>query len=329
MAQDRNARLTVQGRLALVRRIEQGRPIAHVVDEMGISRTTARRWWSRWLAEGEAGLHDRPSVARRRPHRTDDRLERRVVRLRRQHKWGPAGIAPHVGLQVSTVYRILARHGVNRLAWMDRPTGRIVRCYERAVPGELVYVDVKKLGKIPKDRGWRTTGDEGRADRRGGGYDLIHSVVDDHSRLAYSEILPDETGGTCADFYERAHAFFAAHGIDIQAVMIDNAFAYAEAVSFRQTLAALGVKHVRIRPRRPQANGKVEWFNRTLLEEWTCLRTYRSNHARSRAFDRFLRTYNHHRPHISLGARPPMSRVNNARGITPTSKVAARSPTMA
>jgi transposase-like protein len=127
VAQHRNARLTVEGRLTLVRRIEQGRPIAHVADEMGISRTTAHRWWSRWLAEGEPGLHDRPSLARRRAHRTDERLERRVVKLRRQHKWGPARIAPHVGLPVSTVHRILVRHGVNRLAWMDRPTGRVVR----------------------------------------------------------------------------------------------------------------------------------------------------------------------------------------------------------
>jgi len=165
--------------------------------------------------------------------------------------------------------------------------------------------------------GWRTLGEDvgwanRRADRRGGGYDMIHSVVDDHSRLAYSEILADESGETCAGFYARAHAFFAAHGIDIQAVMTDNAFAYTKAVIFRQTLTALGVKHVRIRPRRPQTNGKVERFNRTLLEEWAYVRTYRSNHARTRAFDRFLHTYTHHRPHTSLGGRPPMSRVNNA-----------------
>jgi transposase InsO family protein len=317
MAQHRNARLTVAGRLTLVRRIEQGRPVAHVADEMGISRTTAHRWWSRWQAEGEAGLHDRPSTARSRPHRTCARLEARVVRLRRQHKWGPARIAPHVGLPVSTVHRILVRHGVNRLAWMDRPTGRVVRRYERAVPGELVHMDVKKLGRIPKGGGWRALGeDQGRAnrraDRRAGGYDRIHSVVDDHSRLAYSEILADETGSTCAAFYARAHQFFADHGIHIQAVMTDNAFAYTNAVIFRRTLAGLGVKHVRIRPRRPQTNGKVERFNRTLLEEWAYVRTYRSNHARTRAFDRFLHTYNHHRPHTALGGHPPISRVNNA-----------------
>jgi transposase-like protein len=240
VAQHRNARLTVEGRLTLVCRIEQGRPIAHVAEEMGISRTTAHRWCSRWLSEGEPGLHDRPSLARRRPHRTEERLERRVVRLRRQHKRGPAPVAPQVGLPVSTVHRILVRHGVNRLAWMERPTGRIVRRYERAVPDELVHMDVKKLGRIPKSGGWRTLGEDvgranRRADRRGGGYDTIHSVVDDHSRLAYSEILADESGETCAGFYARAHAFLAAHGIDIQAVMTDNAFAYTEAVVFRHT----------------------------------------------------------------------------------------------
>jgi transposase-like protein len=160
-----NARLTVEGRLRLVRRIDQGRPIANVAEEIGISRTTAHRWWSRWLAEGESGLHDRPSVALRRPHRTDERLKRRVVRLRRQHKWGPARIAPHVGLPVSTVHRILCRHETNRLTWMDRPTGRVVRRFERAVPGELVHMDVKKLGRIPKGGGCRTLGDEGRANR--------------------------------------------------------------------------------------------------------------------------------------------------------------------
>lgn len=159
-----------------------------------------------------------------------------MVRLRRQHKWGPARIAPHVGLPISTVHRILVRHGVNRLSWMDRPTGRVVRRYERATPGELVHMDVKKLGRIPKG-GWRALGEEvgranRRADRRAGGYDLIHSVVDDHSRLAYSEILPDETGATCAGFYARAHAFFADRGIPIRAVMTGNAFASTNAVIF-------------------------------------------------------------------------------------------------
>jgi hypothetical protein len=151
-------------------------------------------------------------------------------------------------------------------------------------------------------------------DGRTGGYDLIHSVVDDHSRLAVSEILPDETGEICAGFYERVHTFFAAHGIDIQAVTCDNAFASSEAVTFRQALVDLGVKHVRIRPRRSQTNRKLERFNRTLLEEWVYVRTYRSNHTRTRthALDRFLHTLNHHRSHTSIGRRPPMTCVNHA-----------------
>jgi transposase InsO family protein len=162
----------------------------------------------------------------------------------------------------------------------------------------------------------RTLGEDvGRANRRAdrrGGYDIIDSVDDDHYRFAYLEILPDETGETCAAFCARAHAFFAAHGIDIQTVMTDNAFAYTKAVTFRQALTALAVKHVRIWPRRPQTNGKVERFNRTLLEEWPYVRTYRCNHARTRALDRFLYTYDHHRPHTSLGGWPLIIRVNNA-----------------
>jgi transposase InsO family protein len=225
---------------------------------------------------------------------------------------------------VSTVHRILVRPGVNRLSWMSRPTGRVVRCYERAVPGEMMHVDVKKLVRSSKGGGWRTLGaNVGRAnrwaDRRGGGYDKIHSVVNDQSRLVYSDILPDEIGETSAGFYARAHAFFAAHGIDIQAVMTDNAFTYyTKAVTFRKTLAGLGVKHVRIGPRSPQTNGKVERFNLTLLEEWAYVWTYRPNHARTRALDWLLHTYSHHRPHTSLGGRPPMIRVNSTtlRGTT-------------
>ncbi len=317
MSQHKNARLTFHARLTLVRRIEAGKRIAHVADEMGISRQTAHKWWRRYLTEGEAGLHDRPSTPRRVPHRTDPRVERQVLKLRRRHKWGPATISAWTEIPASTVHRILVRHRMNRLAWMDRPTGRVIRRYERERPGELVHLDTKKLARIPRGGGWRGLGDEiGRAnsrrDRRAGGYDYIHSVVDDHSRLAYSEILPDETGETCAAFFARAIAWFAHHGITIQTVMTDNAFAYTNAVAFRRVLDQAGIRHLRIRPRRPQANGKVERFNRTLLDEWAYVRVYRSNHARSKALTKWLHRYNHHRPHTSLRGSPPMTRVNNA-----------------
>lgn len=317
MTQHRNARLTFHGRLTLVRRIEAGRAVAHVADELGVSRQTAYRWWRRYQAEGEAGLHDRPSTPHRCPHRVDARTERSVVKLRRRHKWGPATIASHTGIPPSTVHRILVRHGLNRLAWMDRPTGRVIRRYERQRPGELVHMDVKKLGRIPTGGGWRAHGRargsaNSRADRRAGGYDHIHSVVDDHSRLAYSEILPDSRGETCAAFWRRAVAWFAAHGITIQAVMTDNAFEYTRSVAFRQALKTSGVRHIRTKRYRPQTNGKVERCNRTLLDEWAYVRVYRSNRARCRALTKWLHRYNHHRPHTALGGQPPMARVNNA-----------------
>ncbi|WP_189536524.1 helix-turn-helix domain-containing protein, partial [Streptomyces roseolilacinus] len=216
----RNARLTVHGRRILVERVLAGRPVAHVAAEMGISRPTAHKWVRRWRAEGEVGLHDRSSKPRTTPHRTPPALEARVCRLRTERKLGPARIGPVLGLPASTVHRILARHGLNRLAWLDRPTGVIVRRYERARPGELVHVDIKKLGNIPDGGGHKVmdrrsamdnklaTTDRRRSCKPVIGYSFIHSAVDDHSRLAYSEVLTDERKETAAGFWQRANAFF-------------------------------------------------------------------------------------------------------------------------
>jgi hypothetical protein len=217
-----NARLTPAGRLILCQRIAAGRPVAQVAAEMGISRTSAYRWWSRFRTAGPAGLVDRPSCAHHHPRRTPIQLEGQVLGLRQAHKLGPARIAPLVGLPASTVYRVLCRHGLNRLASMDRPTGRLIRRYEWARPGELVHVDVKKLGRLRPGGGHRVHGrdshqhrsrDQRRARRGGVGYDYVHAAVDDHSRLAYAEVLADEQGATCAGFLRRAGAFFAAHSI--------------------------------------------------------------------------------------------------------------------
>ncbi|MFJ5971174.1 leucine zipper domain-containing protein, partial [Streptomyces sp. NPDC093060] len=195
----RNARLTVHGRRLLVERVCAGRPVAHVAAEMGISRVTAHKWIRRWRAEGEQGLHDRSSRPLTTPHRTATAVEARVCRLRQDRKLGPARLGPILGLPASTVHRILLRHGLNRIAFMDRPTGQVIRRYERARPGELVHVDVKKLGRIPDGGGHKTLGRQaGRATRRAMGFDYIHSAVDDHSRLAYSEIHRDEKAATCA-----------------------------------------------------------------------------------------------------------------------------------
>jgi transposase InsO family protein len=263
----RNAPMTARGRMIMIERIGSGRPLAHVAAEMGVSRKTADEWWRRWLVEGDGGLEDRSSRPHRCPHQTAAHLERRIVRLRQRRKLGPARIASIVGMPASTVHRVLCRHGLNRLSWMDRPTGQVIRRIHTDRPGELVHVDVKKLGRIPPGGGGRAHGRGNVAHHRNTrmGYDYIHSAIDAHTRLGYSEILANEKGPNCAGFWERARRFFAAHAITIEAVLTDNAKNYTG----KDFTAALGdIDHRRIRPRRPQTNAKVERFNRTLLDEW-------------------------------------------------------------
>jgi len=312
----RNARLTIHGRRLLVERVCSGRPVAHVAAEMGISRATAHKWIRRWRSEGEAGLADRSSRPRTTPHRTAVSVEARVCHLRQARKLGPARLGPLLGLPASTVHRILVRHGLNRLAHLDRPTGQVIRRYERDRPGELIHVDVKKLGRIPDGGGHKALGRQaGRATRSGAGFDYVHSAVDDHSRLAYSEIHPDEKAATCAAFLRRAAAFFHVTGIErIERVLTDNAWPYRKSFAWQQALADLGASRKLTRAYRPQTNGKVERFNRTLLDEWAYLRPYTSNTERTAALADFLHTYNHHRCHTALGGQPPISRVNNAAG---------------
>ncbi|MER5981484.1 IS481 family transposase, partial [Streptomyces sp. NPDC001857] len=310
----RNARLTVHGRRLLVERVRCGRPVAHVAAEMGISRATAHKWIRRWRSEGEAGLADRSSRPRTTPHRTAATVEARVCHLRQARKLGPARLGPMLGLPASTVHRILVRHGLNRLAHLDRPTGQVIRRYERDRPGELIHVDVKKLGRIPDGGGHKVLGRQaGRATRSSMGFDYVHSAVDDHTRLAYSEVHADEKATTCAGFLRRAAAFFTTCGIDrIERVLTDNAWPYRKSLAWRQALADLDATGKLTRAYRPQTNGKVERFNRTLLDEWAYQRPYTSNTERTQALADFLHTYNHHRCHTSLGGQPPISRVSNA-----------------
>lgn len=310
----RNAKLCPAGRLTLVERIAAGRPVAHVAAEMGVSRQTAYRWWRRFCAEGETGLEDRPSRPRRSPRRTPAAVVRRIERLRRRSKLGPVRIGYRLGMASSTVYRVLCRLGLQRLSWLDRPTGRVIRRYEHERPGDLVHMDIKKLGRIRPGGGWRIHG-RGKVSRRPGrvGYAYIHSAVDDHSRLAYSEVLGDEQAETVAAFWRRATDWFGERGIAVRAVLTDNGSAYRSA-SFARLCTQLGSRHRRTRPYTPQTNGKVERFNRTLLEEWAYVRLYRSDEARTAALDRWLHGYNHHRRHTSLGGHPPVSRVTNLPG---------------
>jgi transposase InsO family protein len=237
----------------------------------------------------------------------------RIERLRRQLKLGPARIAYRLGMAASTVYRVLCRLGLQRLSWLDRPTGRVIRRYEHARPGDLVHMDIKKLGRIRPGGGWRIHG-RGNAPRPGRvGYAYIHSAVDDHTRLAYSEVLGDERATTVVAFWRRAQGWFAARGIAVQAVLTDNGPAYCSGL-FARACTELRTRHRRTRPYTPQTNGKVERFNRTLLDEWAYVRLYRSDAARTAALHHWLHGYNYHRRHTALGGLTPISRVTNLPG---------------
>jgi transposase InsO family protein len=311
----RNARLTEFGRLLLVQRVtELGWPAALAAESLGVSRATAYKWLGRYRSEGRAGLADRSSRARRCPHALTAVQVRRVLAARRRHRQGPHRLAWRLGMARSTIYGVLRRHGRSRLAHLDRTSGVVVR-YQREHPGELVHIDVKKLGRIPGGGGHRIHGRAAARRGRGIGYDYLHSAIDDRSRVAFSQILPDETGETSARFLVEAASFFAEHGVIIQRVLTDNAKAYTQSLVFQETAAGLGICLKRTRPYRPQTNGKVERFNRTLLEEWAYARLYHSNAERRRAFTRWLRLYNHRRPHTSLDGLTPMAvLVNNAHG---------------
>jgi transposase InsO family protein len=305
--------------MLLVRRILDGHRPADVAHQLGCSRATAYKWLARYRSEGRAGLQDRPSAPHRCPHRTPVHLEARILAARRAHRRGADWIGAELGLAASTVGRVIARHRMPLLAELDALTGAPVRCgpmsrvrYERERPGELVHLDVKRLGRIPDGGGWRAHGRGSRPRAlRAVGYDYVHSAIDDHSRLAYAEIHADERGVTCAGFLARAAAFFAAHGIGrIERVMTDNAFGYRRSADFQGALADLGARHILIRPHCPWTNGKSERLNRTLLREWAYGRIFGTNAERAACLPSFLEHYNTRRRHSSLGGLPPISRLS-------------------
>jgi transposase InsO family protein len=275
----------------------------------------------RFDEEGWDGLHDRSSRPNSHPTRTPAAIEGQVLTERDTSRRGPDWIAAETGVPARTVSRILRRHGRPRLRECDPLTGEVIRAsqttavrYERERPGELIHMDVKKIGRIPAGGGWRAhgraAGDTAAHKNAKTGYDYVHSAVDDHTRLAYSEILGDEKGATCAAFLLRAAAAFAAAGIPrIQRVMTDNHYSYTKSNDVRSALRTLGARQVLIRPHCPWQNGKVERFNRTLQTEWAYRQVFTSNDQRSRALGPWLDFYNTERRHTALEGRPPISRV--------------------
>ncbi len=330
MSQSRTP-FTAEGRRRLAKLIVvDGWSIRRAAERFQCSPATASKWAARYRAG--LPLTDRSSRPHHSPTRLPQRTERRIVALRFTRRWGPHRIGYHLGIPRSTVGRALERYRMPLLAHLDQATGLPVRKpkpvrYEVSRAGELVHVDIKKLGRIPDGGGWRAHGRGSAQDRRAGsardkaartgaapsrGYTFLHHAVDDYSRLAYSEQLADERKETAAAFWKRATAFFAGHGITVTAVMTDNGSCY-RSQAFATALGAK-VKHRRTRPYRPQTNGKVERFNRTLAAEWAYARSYSSNADRAATYDAWLHHYNHHRPHTGIGGLVPSARVHNVPG---------------
>ena len=317
-----NAPLTPTGRLRLARCVvEDGWTRLRAVERFNVSVGTVRKWARRYRQLGKAGIVDRSSRPHHSPTQTPRRRERRALGLRVSRRWGPARIAYHLGMQPSTVYKILSRYGCVRLAFTDPATGAPVRAtrrrptrYEHNAPGDLVHVDIKKLGRIPDGGGHKIHGRAKgkRNSRRGMGYWYIHNAIDDHSRLAYTELLEDERKETAAGFWKRPDAFFADAGITVRRVLTDNGSCY-RSHAFAEALGG-DIAHKRTRPYRPQTNGKVERYNRTMLKEWAYAAAYVSESDRAARLPAFLHHYNFHRGHTALRGASPADRVHNLRG---------------
>jgi transposase InsO family protein len=323
-----NAALTPKARLKLARLIvEDGWSVAAAAARFQVSWPTANRWARRYETEGEAGMVDRSSRPHRMPRATPQPVVRKIVHLRWKQRLGPLEIAARTPVAASTVGRVLRRCGISRLNQVDRVTGEPVRRYEHPHPGSLIHVDVKKLGNIPDQGGWRYVGrKQGNRNRaatpgkprsihRGPkiGTAFVHTVIDDHSRVAYAEVHDDETAATAIGVLRRAVAWFAARGVVVERVLSDNGSAY-RSHAWRQACTELGITPKRTRPYRPQTNGKIERFHRTLAAGWAFRRLYLSESQRRKALPGWLHEYNHHRPHSATGRKPPITRLTNLSG---------------
>src|SRR6478735_822245 len=325
-----NAALTPKHRLRVARLIvEDGWPPSRAAEFFNVSWRTAAKWAQRYRDEGPAGMNERSSARHTQHAKTPAPVVRKIVHLRWKQRLGPVPIAAKLGMPASTVHAVLNRCRLNRLSHIDRVTGEPARRYQRERPGELIHVDVKKLGNIPDGGGWRFLGVEqgdrnrqstrnriGRSNKYGQplvGTCFVHTVIDDYTRLAYAECHDDEKAVTAVAVLYRAVAWFAQRGVTVERVLSDNGSA-CKSDLWADTCAELGIKMKKTRPYRPQTNGKVERLHRTMADGWAYKKLYTSENARRAALAGWLHQYNHHRPHSALGGQPPITRLNNLGG---------------
>jgi transposase InsO family protein len=310
--------------------VDQHWPVARAAERFDVSWKTADKWAQRYRDGGPAAMVDHSSAPHRQARRTPPRTVRRIVSLRRRHRLGPVAIGDLLGMPASTVHAVLVRCRLNRLSHLDRATGERIRRYEHERPGDLLHVDVKKLGKVPDGGGWRYVGrSDGLKNRavtaaRTGapkskyrkpliGTCYLHTVIDDHSRVAYVEPHDDETKETATAVLRNAVAWFADRGITVRRVLSDNGGAYRSHL-WADTCAELGITPKRTRPYRPQTNGKIERFHRTLADGWAYKKFYDSEADRLAALSPWIHQYNHHRPHSAIGKVAPITRLDNLAG---------------
>jgi transposase InsO family protein len=326
-----NAALTPRARLRLARLIvDCGWPPARAAERYDVSWKTAKKWADRYEAEGPAGMSDRSSRPHHQPNRTAQPVVRKIVHLRWKQRLGPVEIGDRLGMASSTVHAVLVRCRINRLTHIDRVTGEPIRRYEHEKPADLLHVDVKKLGKVPDGGGWRYVGRQQGEKHRSAtvlrtgaprsnhrnpviGICYLHTVIDDHSRVAYVEAHDDERKETATEVLRNAVAWFAERGVTVKRVLNDNGSSY-KSYLWRDTCAELGITPKKTRPYRPQTNGKIERFHRTLAESWAFKKFYNSESSRLAALPAWIHEYNHHRPHSAIGKHSPITRLDNLAG---------------
>jgi transposase InsO family protein len=313
----RNAKLGLAGRYALVCAIDEGLTLRAAAVVFNVSPATAHRWWHRWRAANEEAraslscLFDRSSRPHRSPRRLAPELAERICACRRQTGWGPRLVAGATGFAHSTVWKVLKRAGISR---PPRPAREPANSYEWPCPGDLLHMDTSAYARFQRP-GHRVTGDRRSQDRQHhDGSDIVHAIVDDHSRLAYAEIHNDQKAPTVVGFLERALAFYANRGIAPRRLLTDNAWIYVRSRALQQLLQQQQIRHLTTKPYRPRTNGKVERFHQTMAREWAYGLVYHSHHERAAALPHWLDHYNTRRPHSAIGGRPPISRVHNLCG---------------